>query len=175
MTLAEAREKARELRKVAREGGDPIAVRDKDRRRSITFEEAARKVFADQIAGHAKNSKHRDQWIGSLKTYAFPVIGAKAVHAIDQADVPRILAPIWTEKAETARRVRQRIRSVLDWARAAGHREGVNPVEGVERGLARQRTRTKHFTALPFAELPGFGPALGRLRAWARSRCALLF
>jgi integrase len=77
------------------------------------------------------------QWLRTLERYAFPVIGARPVHAIDQSDILRVLAPIWTETPETARRVRQRLRTVLDWARAAGHREGVNPVEGVEKGLAR--------------------------------------
>jgi integrase len=160
VTLAEAREKARELRKVAREGGDPIAARDKGKRRSVTFAEAARQVHAEQIVGVGKNGKHVDQWISTLEAYAFPVVGTKAVHTIDQADVLRILAPIWTEKPETARRVRQRIRTVLDWARTAGHRDGVNPVDGVESGLARQRRRVQHHEALPWAELPVLMPRI---------------
>ena len=87
-------------------------------------------------------------------------IGSKPIHSVEQSDVLRVLAPIWTEKAETARRIKQRLRTVLDWARAAGHREGINPVEGVEKGPARQRDRPKHFAALPWQELPGLMPRL---------------
>ena len=154
LSLAEAREKARTLRRVAREGGDPIAERDKDKRRSMTFEDAARKVHAEQIAPNAKNGKHVAQWLSTLEAYAFPVVGSRPVHVVEQSDILRVLAPIWTEKPETARRVRQRLRTVLDWARAAGHREGVNPVEGVEQGLARQRDRVSHHAALPWRDLP---------------------
>ncbi len=154
--LAEARELARRLRKVAREGGDPVAERDRDKLRSPRFDEAARIVHAEHIAASAKNGKHVAQWLATLEAYAFPVIGAKPVHTVEQADVLRILAPIWTEKAETARRVKQRLKTVLDWAATAAHRSGVNPVEGVEKGLARQRDRTRHFAALPWRDLPAF-------------------
>ena len=65
-----------------------------------------------------------------------------------------------TEVPETARRVRQRLRTVLDWARAAGHREGFNPVEGVEKGLPKQRDRAAHHAALPWRELPDLMPRL---------------
>ena len=82
------------------------------------------------------------------------MLGTLPVHAITQAEILRVLAPIWTEKPETARRVRQRLRTVLDWARAAGHFEGVNPVEGVEKGLPPQRRKPRHFAALPWQEVP---------------------
>jgi integrase len=160
VSLAEAREKARALRKIAREGGDPPAARQA----SVScpsFEEAARRVHADQIVGHARNDKHRAQWINSLRDYAFPHVGAKPVRDIEQSDVLRVLSPIWTEKPETARRVRQRLRTVMDWARTAGHFEGVNPVEGVEKGLARQKDRVKHHSAMPWSDVPAFLPGLG--------------
>jgi len=83
------------------------------------------------------------------------------VREIDQSDVLRVLAPIWTEKAETARRVRQRVRTVMDWARTAGHFEGVNPVEGVEKGLAKQKDRVTHHAAMPWGDVPGFLHELG--------------
>lgn len=160
VSLAEAREKARELRRLARTGGDPLAIQ-----RTIhacpTFEEAARKVHAEQIVGTSKNDKHRAQWINTLRDYAFPIIGAKPVSDILQSDVLAVLSPIWLSKQETARRVRQRIRTVLDWARTAGHRDGVNPVEGVERGLARQRERVKHHAALPYRDVPQFLTLIG--------------
>ncbi|HHL22679.1 MAG TPA: site-specific integrase [Aliiroseovarius sp.] len=160
VSLAEAREKARAARKIAREGGDPIATRRREQA-CPTFEEAARRVHKEQIVGQARNAKHRDQWINTLITYAFPHIGSKPLRDIDQSDVLRVLAPIWTEKPETARRVRQRIHKVMDWARTAGFFEGVNPVEGVERGLARQKDRVRHHAAMPWAEVPQFLPLLG--------------
>jgi integrase len=160
VSLAEAREKSRAARKIAREGGDPIA----ERRANVacpTFEEAARKVHAEQIVTRGRSVKHRDQWINTLRDYAFPVIGAKPVRDVDQADVLRVLAPIWLEKAVTARRVRQRIRTVMDWARTAGHFVGVNPVEGVERGLSMPERRVVHHAAMPWRDVPGFMGGLG--------------
>lgn len=160
VSLAEAREKAREYRKIAREGGDPIDAQ-KTSSDCPTFEEAARKVHAEQIVSQSRNAKHSAQWINTLHTYAFPYIGKKQISEVTQSDVLRVLSPIWTEKAETARRVRQRIRTVMDWARTAGHFEGVNPVEGVERGLPKQRDKVKHHTAMPWIELPTLLPQLG--------------
>ncbi|MCH8166469.1 MAG: integrase arm-type DNA-binding domain-containing protein [Proteobacteria bacterium] len=154
VSLAEARDIARTWRRIARAGGDPVAERDKVKRQSMTFEAAARQVWVTQIEPHAKNPKHRAQWINTLQAYAFPRIGSRPVHAVAQSDILRVLAPIWTEKPETARRVRQRLRTVMNWARAAGHFAGINPVEGVEDGLPRQRGKVRHFTALPYQELP---------------------
>jgi integrase len=160
VSLAEAREKAREARKIAREGGDPIAQR-LTHVACPTFAEAARQVHADQVVGQGSNGKHKDQWINTLVTYAFPAIGAKPVNDITQADVLAVLAPIWTDKAETARRVRQRIRTIMDWARTAGHYTGVNPVEGVDKGLSKQRDVVKHHAALPWQDVPALVPKLG--------------
>lgn len=157
--LGEARAKAETLRAIAREGGDPLAA--KRREKGVpTFAEAARKVHAEHIAATARNGKHVAQWLATLEAYAFPRIGAKAVDEVDQADVLAILAPIWTEVPETARRVRQRLRTVLDWARTAGRREGVNPVEGVEKGLPRQRAKVAQFAALPWRDVPDLWPRL---------------
>jgi integrase len=117
-------------------------------------------VHAEHVAPHNRNAKHVAQWLSTLETYVFPTMGKLPVHAVEQADILRVLAPIWTDKPETARRVRQRLRTVLDWARTAGHRDGVNPVEGVERGLPKQRDRAVHHEALPWRELPDLMPRL---------------
>ena len=156
VSLAKAREIARTWRWIARDGGDPMVERDKNRRQSLTFEEAARRVWAAQIEPPGRNEKYTKQWLTSLKAHAFPLIGSLPVHAVTQSDILRVLSPIWTERSQTARLVRQRLRTVLNWARAAGHCEGVNPVEGVEDGLPKQRYRVQHFKALPFKELPEF-------------------
>lgn len=155
VTLAEAREKALEYRKLARSGGDPLAAKRAASKVIPTFKVAAETVHAENKAVW-KNGKHNQQWINTLKDYAFPIIGDVRVDRIDTPDILRILAPIWLTKAETARRVRQRIGTVMDWAKAAGHRTGDNPVEGVSKGLPKQPTKDRHHKALPYSAVPQF-------------------
>ena len=154
VSLAEARKKATEMRAVARSGGDPLAERD--RAKGIpTFEEAAQSVWREQIETTARNEKHKAQWINTLRDYAFPIIGNRRVDVIRSGDILRVLQPIWLEKPETARRVRQRLRTVFDWSIAAQHRETSNPLAGIEKALPKQGDKAKHHAALPYAELPG--------------------
>ncbi len=153
VSLADARTKATEMRTVARSGGDPLAERN--RAKGIpTFEEAARSVWREQIETTARNEKHKAQWINTLRDYAFPIIGSRRVDAIRSGDILRVLQPIWLEKPETARRVRQRLRTVFDWSIAAQHREISNPLAGIEKALPKQGDKAKHHTALPYADLP---------------------
>lgn len=154
--LKEAREIAVGWSRAAREGTDPARVRDADRVAAVTLEDASRTVFAEHIEPHARNPKHRRDWISSLERYAFPKVGSTPVAEVGEADVLKVLAPIWTERPETARRVRQRLRTVFDWARTAGHRppDSANPADRVAAGLPKQRDRVRHHTALPYADLP---------------------
>ena len=133
MTLAEAREKARALRRLLLDKQDPLEHRRAERQRRA-LAAASTKTFADcaerYIAAHRKgwrNGKHAAQWQATLATYANPVLGELAVRAIDTRLVLRVLEPIWTAKPETASRVRGRIEAVLDWAAAKGYRQGENP------------------------------------------------
>jgi integrase len=91
-----------------------------------------------------------------LGDYVFPIFGAGRVDQIHTSHVLRALSPIWLTRPETARRVRQRIGTVLDWAKAAGHRTGENPIDGVTEGLPQQPKKDEHHAALPYAEVPGF-------------------
>lgn len=161
VSLAEARETARQYRRVARDGGDPIAELRKKPEDAPTFSEAAERVFKDHKASW-DNPKHQQQWITTLRTYAFPVLGEMRVDQIQTPDVLRVLSPIWLSKAETARRVRQRIGTVLDWAGSAGYRHGENPTSGVTKGLPKQQKNKGHHAALPYAEVPAF---VSRLRS----------
>lgn len=154
VSLAEARIRARELRRIARTGGNPFSERDKAQ--APTFQEAARIVHAEQIVPTSRNEKHRDQWINTLRDYAFGKIGAKTVDVIDTADILRVLQPIWLTRSETARRVRQRLRTVFAWARMAGHRKDGNPVDDIETALPKQQDRPAHHSAMPWKELPAF-------------------
>lgn len=160
VSLAEAREEARRLRKVARSGGDPLLARERERLGGMTFEEAARAVHAEHVAPTAKNGKHVGQWLSSLEIDVFPVIGERPVATVIQADVVKALAPVWLAKPETARRLRQRIRSVLDWARGRGLGDGPHPCEGIERALPRQPDKPEHHAAVPWRDLPDLWPRL---------------
>lgn len=159
VSLAEAREDAYAKRKLAREGGNPIAERLAERRIVPTFSEAAHLVHAEHLPSW-KNPKHGDQWINTLTQYVFPFIGDNQVNRIDTPDILKALSPIWLIKPETARRVLQRIRTVLDWAKAAGFRTGDNPVDGVTKGLPKQPDQDLHHEALPYAAVPDFIVAL---------------
>ena len=155
VSLADAREHAAELRKSARAGSDPMIERRRAKAKLPSFEEAARKVHRDR-AGSWKNVKHAAQWLSTLEQYAFPVFGVHRIDLIETPDVLKALSEIWLKRPETARRVRQRIGAVFDWAKAAGFRSGENPVEGVTKGLPRQPDRDEHFAALPYTEVAGF-------------------
>lgn len=171
VSLAEAREKAIEHRKIAREGGDPLAAKRAAQKVIPTFKEAAEIVHAEHKPTW-KNAKHAQQWINTMTQYAFPIIGDLRVDRIDTPDILRVLSPIWLTKQETARRLRQRLGNVFDWAKTAGHRSGDNPVEGVSRGLPKQAGKDGHHEALPYAEVPAFVTAMRATGSSATAKLA---
>lgn len=133
VTLAGAREKAREARLLIEKGTDPILAKRQAKSKLIaeqakdkTFDEAFT-AFMDAKGDEWRNAKHRQQWANTLATYASPFMGAVLVSDVTQAHVEQVLRPIWRDKTETATRVRQRIEKVLDFARASGWRTGENP------------------------------------------------
>ena len=149
--LTEAREKARANRKLAREGGDPLA--EKRRAESTpTFAEAAARVLEQKRAGW-RNSRHPQSWLTSLERYAFPRIGGRLISEVTGADVLEVLTPIWHEKAQTARRVRQRIRAVLEWAVAVELRVD-NPCDRIAPVLGPQQATVEHMRALAHRDVP---------------------
>ena len=148
--LAEARAKALANRKIAREGGDPLA----EKRRAATtptFSAAAASVLEQKQAGWS-NSRHATSWLRSLETYAFPRIGGRLVSEVKSADVLEVLTPIWHEKAQTARRVRQRISAVMDWAVAMELRPD-NPCDRIGPVLGPQKASVQHMRALPHQDV----------------------
>lgn len=131
LSLADARSHASESRRQIKSGLDPIIEREKEKAArkleiGVTFEEVAARYIHEQAPGW-KNRKGAATWTGSLSQHAFPVFGGKAVRDIDTQDVLAALRPIWTEKTETAGRIRGRIERILDYARAQGWRDGENP------------------------------------------------
>jgi integrase len=156
--LADARDEARRLRRIARDGGDPLALKRKERRTVPTFKTAAESVHASHKDAW-RNAKHGAQWIATLQAYGFPALGDRLVDAIDTAHVVEALSPIWLAKPETADRVAQRIGTVLDWCKAMGHRSTGLDREALRQALpkrGKKRARVQHHPALPYLELPDF-------------------
>ena len=132
VSLSEARKEAAKLRDGLRAGTDPIQAK-RDALQAAKLAHAKTKTFKDCrdafIKAHKagwRNAKHGQQWVNTLDTHASDLL-AVPVQDIDTALVLRALEPIWTDKTETATRVRQRIEAVLDWATARGYRKGENP------------------------------------------------
>ncbi|MBI2827669.1 MAG: integrase arm-type DNA-binding domain-containing protein [Acidobacteria bacterium] len=174
VSLAEAREEATRLRRMARKGGDPLAERRQARRAVPTFKDAAKKVH-EAHAATFRNAKHKAQWLASLEADIFPVLGQRPVDAIESADVLKALAPIWTTKPETARRLKQRIKVVLDWAKASGYRSGENPVDGVTKVLPKTRQVVAHHAALPYGKVSTFLKTLRTSEAGEATKLAFEF
>ena len=150
-SLSKAREKALEYRKLARDGGDPAAEYGK-RKAEPTFTEALERVLEIQRGAWRNSSKSEKQWRASLEAYALPRIGDKRVSIITAADVLSVLFPIWNEKRETARRVRQRIGAVMKYAITQGYRQD-DPAANVTQALPKNGVHAKHFKAVPYAEV----------------------
>ncbi len=160
VSLAEARDKATECRKLARDGVDPIEARQTEPEKTPSFTSCAARYIRAHRRGW-KNTKHAKQWVRTLKAYARPEIGSKTVDAITTEDILKILSPIWTTKTETAKRVQGRIENILDYAAAHKYRDPLNPARwrGHLDKLLPKPTRVKkvaHHPAMPHTEVPAF-------------------
>ncbi len=171
VSLAEARQKALDARKLLIEGINPLVVRRQNQiagalasARMMTFDQCAEAYILAHKAGW-KNAKHGDQWTNTLNTYASPVFGHLPVAEIDTGLVVKCLSPIWESKTETASRLRGRIESVLGWATTSGYRTGENPARWkghLDNLLATisKSGRTKHHPSLPWQRIGAFMAAL---------------
>ena len=173
LTLAEAREAARECRKLRLQGIDPIEAKRQRRvearleaAKAVSFAQCAEEYIRAQRAGW-RNAKHAQQWSNSLATHVFPLFGDLPVAAIDATLVFKALEPIWATKNETASRLRGRIEAILEWAKVHGYRTGENPAQW-KGNLAhmlpppRKVKREEHHPALPHAEMSAFWRALAQ-------------
>lgn len=190
VSLADARLAASALRMKVKAGVDPLAEREREAREATAAAQAALitgttfKVVAEaHISANEdswRNPKHRQQWRNTLTTYAYPVIGEMPVAEVGTAHVLTILEPIWREKPETASRLRGRIETVLDAAKARGFRSGENPARwrghlaqilpdtGKAKAARNRRLgRDGHHRALPYDDLPAFMTALRGRKAMA--------
>ena len=165
--LAAARDIAVECRRQVLSGLDPLEergrvkrVRQLEQARSITFQEAAEQCIASKKP-EWKNAKHAQQWSNTLNAYAYPVFGTLSVSDLDTDLVLKAIEPIWISKAETASRVRQRIETVWDWARARRYVDGENPARlrgHLDKLLAKTAKikRVKHHAAVPYKQIGSF-------------------
>lgn len=176
ITLADARDAATALRLQVKAGVDPLEQRQRIAAEALAAAQAAQiagitfksvaETYITANEGGWRNDKHRQQWRNTLATYVYPVIGELPVANVATAHVLQILEPIWKEKAETASRVRGRMETILDAAKARGYREGENPARW--RGHiaqilpARSRLQRGHHKAMPYDAIPEF---VGKLRA----------
>ena len=171
ISLADARGKAAEHRKLRHEGIDPLDAKAAQRQaqrvsdaKGRSFRESAVE-FIDKNRAGWRNAKHAAQWTATLATYVYPTLGELPVSAVDAGLVVQVLDPIWAEKPETASRVRGRIEAVLDAATVRGFRQGPNPAQWKgnlahilpARGKVR---KVEHHAALPFDDMPEFLAAL---------------
>ena len=181
ISLATARDKAAALRLQVKAGVDPLAERHREATEALASAQAAQiagitfKAVAEAYIGANeaswRNDKHRQQWRNTLASYVYPVMGELPVADIGTAHVLKILEPIWQGKPETASRIRGRIETVLDAAKARGYREGENPARW--RGHiaqilpARSRLTRGHHKAMPYDAVPAFVCAIRAREAMA--------
>ena len=185
VSLADARERARQLKDKIKQGIDPLAEKKASKlalmqaqARAVSFEQMAKQAH-EVKAQEFKNYKHSQQWINTLETYAFPTLAKMPIDEIEAADVLAVLKPIWTTKTETASRVRQRIAAVFDHALASGYRTKPNPaawkgclqplLPAPEKLKKRQGKANNHHPALPIDEMQQFMNKLQK-RAGAGAR-----
>ena len=166
--LADARAKALANARAVASGQDPrlAAV-------VPTFRDAADKVIALHAATWKDGGKSARQWAASLDAYAMPRLGAKAVDRITTSDVMAVLMPIWNDKRETARRVRQRIGAVLKWAVAQGYREDNPAGDAIGAALPKGGQHREHHRALGHADVAGALRTIRETAAWPTTKLAI--
>ena len=170
LTLEEAREKARGLRKLARSGENVRELRDKREEIPMTFRQAAEAAHKALASGWS--DRHADAFLSTLKLHAFPKIGNLRVDAVDEKALLAVLSPMWSRTPSAARKMRQRLGVVLDYAKGMGWRSIGAPRDGLRPLLARQ-AKAGNFASMPYESLP---PFVAKLEAGAETmgRLALL-
>lgn len=183
VTLDEARDRARDIAKVARDGRDPFEeahrvreerraaaqAEDQRRKNAMTFEKAVQTVFELNRAGW-NSEVHADRWMRSFENDVFPHFRDTPIGELGKPDVLRVLAPIWATKNDTAKRIKQRMGAVFAWAIDAGHHKGPNPTDLSDKTLPSVKREREHHDAMPWQEVPGFVADLSK-REGVSARC----
>lgn len=167
VSLAEARTTALECKRLLRDGIDPINDRNErliktktEKNNILTFKHCATEYLKAHSASW-KSDRHAEIWASSVKRYANPVIGEMPVNLVDRSHIMRVLDPIWRTKTETAKKLRGRLESILDWATVQDYRKGENPARWkghLDKLLPKpsEVSKVKHFPALPYQEINAF-------------------
>jgi integrase len=171
LSLSEARDKCAALRKAAVAGLDPVQERDRDRRGIPNFEQVTEQTHAALKSGWAP--RQQDAFLSSLKTHVFPTLGRRRVDQIAATDIQSVLEPIWTSKPDAARKVRQRIATVLNFAHTKGWRQAEAPLKSVSMALPKA-PKGGNYAAMPYPDLPAFVASL-KAQVESVGRLALLF
>lgn len=170
-SLAEARDRARELRKVAKQGRDPIAERDKESNAPPTFKGAADACYKAKRPGWSE--KTAAAFLSSLSMHVHPKIGKLRVDSITERDVAAALSPVWHTKPALAKKLRHRIGLILDFSKASGWRSEAAPRQSLSALLSKQQ-EGGNFASMPYEELPAFVSAVEG-KTETIGRLALLF
>lgn len=174
VTLAKAKEAAREMRAAIKNGVDPVEAK-KAKRSALLADQAKELTFTEAALAYIKarepewnNAKHAAQWRSTLEAYAFPTIGKLLVRDVELHHILQILEPIWTTKTETASRLRGRIENILDWAAVRGYRPRENPARWrghLDMVLPKPSkvAKVEHHPALPYVDVGQFMKELGQV------------
>ena len=171
-SLAEARQRAFEYRKLARHGGDPTALRRNTT--APTFAEACEQVIAMHEPSWKDGGRSADNWRSTLSRLAYPRLGDMSVSEITSEDVLAVVAPVWQTRRETARKLKGRISAVMAWSIAEGHRPD-DPTAPVMRALPRNGHQVQHHRALPHGEVAAALATMRASGAWAGTKLAFAF
>ena len=167
VTLEEARDQGLDLRRMAR-NGQGLALP-----KVVTFKQAFEAHF--EVRRQSLTPKHVKQWLTSMERHAFPLLGGRPVAGIMHSDVLAVLQPIWITKAETARRVLQRMNSVFESAILRGWRKEASPCLGISQELGSRRPDVEHYRALPYREMPSFIRSLRACQSEPMTKLAFEF
>jgi len=172
VTLAEAREMALANKKLARSGGDPL--QEKKKAQAIpTLLDAIDKVI-ELNAPTWSNAKHAAQFRSTLTTYVTPKLGKRPINDITSAEVLSVLQPIWIDKNETARRIKQRLGTVMKWAIAQGYRTD-DPTIALNQVLPKPQRKVQHRLSLPYGDVSECLQVIRQSEAMTSTKLAIEF
>ena len=174
VSLEEAREIAIRNKRIARDGGNPLAEKRKQVANGKSFREVALSVHQVNAKSY-KSDKYAAQWLSSLENHVFPQLGHKAISSITSQDILSVLSPIWVDKADTAKKIRQRLSQIMIWAKAEGYYTSDNPVELAVLALPKVSSNGSHHDALAYQEAPKLIESLSKSEIKPSTRLALTF
>ena len=173
VTLDEARDTAFEYRRLARRGGDPAALREREG--VPTFRDAALATLEVQKAGWRAGGKQAQIWWGAIERHALPRLGRRRVDQVSMAEVMATILPLAETKPESARRLRQYLGAVFKWAMAQGFRQDNPAGEALTAALPKSGRTVQHQRALPHGEVADALATVAATGAYWSTKAAFAF